>query len=496
MLDASAAGALVGSDILGLVTSGMYDNPLTIYREYIQNTADAFSNMGNAANRKVKVDIDPSALRVRIRDNGPGLSRKAAVRALLPIARSQKQREINRGFRGIGRLSGLAFANSVTFLTRTQNNCPVTRIAWNGPKLRNCIRDAKQTEQAIRECTTIETVSGENYPANFFEVEIDGIGRHAAGLLLNREAVRTHIGEVCPVPIDPTFPFSSEIERVFDKDTPPLTLEVILNGELVPIARPYGEIIRFSQGRTDRFTELERIDIPSLDGKRSAAIGWVAHSSYIGAIPKATGIRGIRARVGNIQVGDETTFDHLFSEERFNRWCVGEIHIVDPRIVPNSRRNYFEPGPHIRNLENQLGPIVRGIAARCRKASLTRNKKRKFLSTLSQIEETHDLATSGYLSPDDAEALAKQALNQIGSIRENMGSLNSHAGTNIKDMDALEAKLRNFKVSSSSSLFGGFPMSKIAPYWDVFQALTKVARSPRDAKDMIEAVLKRLGIEA
>ena len=495
MLDVNAAGALVGSDILDLVTVGMYDNPLTIYREYIQNTADALSNTENATNKKVEIDIDPSALRVRIRDNGPGLSHKAAIRALLPIARSRKRRGIDRGFRGIGRLSGLAFANSVTFLTRAQNDCPVTRIVWNGPKLRNCIREAKQTEQAIQECTTIKTVSGTNYPANFFEVEVGGVGRHAAGSLLNREAVQTYIGEVCPVPIAPTFPFFPEIEKVFDKDAPPLTLEVILNGELVPVTRPYGEIIRFSKGRKDCFTELEKIDISSLDGNGSAAVGWISHSSYLGAIPKAAGIRGIRARIGNIQIGDETVFDHLFSEERFNRWCVGEIHIADPRIVPNGRRNYFEPGPHVRNLENQLGPVVRAIAARCRKASAIRNKDRKFLSTLSQMDETFDLAMSGYLSPDDAEVLVEQALNQVCSIRENIGSLNSHAGTNLKELDALEVKLRNFKVQTSRPLFEDLPMSKIAPYWNVFQALTKVSRSPRDAKDMIKAVLTRLNIE-
>ena len=33
---------------------------------------------------------------------------------------------------------------------------------------------------------------------------------------------------------------------------------------------------------------------------------------------------------------------------------VGEVHVIDPRILPNGRRDYFEPGPHTRNLENQL----------------------------------------------------------------------------------------------------------------------------------------------
>ena len=111
------------------------------------------------------------------------------------------------------------------------------------------------------------------------------------------------------------------------------------------------------------------------------------------------------------------------------------------------------------------------------------------------MDETHDLAMSGYLSPDDTDALVEQALNQVCSIRENIGSLNSHAGTNLKELDALEVKLRNFKVQTSRPLFEDLPMSKIAPYWNVFQALTKVSRSPRDAKDMIKAVLTQLNIE-
>ena len=97
---------------------------------------------------------------------------------------------------------------------------------------------------------------------------------------------------------------------------------------------------------------------------------------------KRLGIRGIRARAGNIQIGDENVFEHLFPEERFNRWCVGEIHIMDSRIVPNGRRDYFEPGPHTRNLENQMAAVARRISARCRTASTARNKEYKFQAAL------------------------------------------------------------------------------------------------------------------
>ena len=489
MPDTDTPPSLVGRNIFSLVTAGMYDNPLAIYREYIQNAADALAAARGTANGTVKININLPALRVKVRDNGPGLNHEAAVQALLPIAHSQKRLGTDRGFRGIGRLSGLAFAESVTFLTRSQGNQPVTRIVWDGLKLRKRILETTQTECAIRECVSVETLPGQGYPDHFFEVEVSGVGRHAAGLILNREAVRNYIGEVCPVPMPPTFPFASEIENLFGENESPLALEVILDGDLAPVTRPYGETIRFSEHRVDHFMELEEIHIPSVDGNGSAAVGWVGHSFYRGAIPKEAGVRGIRARTGNIQVGDETVFDHLFPEERFNRWCVGEIHIVDPRIVPNGRRDYFEPGPHTRNLENRLGVVLHGIVTRCRKASTTRNKERKFLAMLYQMEETYDLAVSGYLSPEDAKTLVLQALNRIPAIRENIVAMNAHATSDLKKLAAVEMKLSNFQARRGRPPFGALPASEVATYRKVFQAMTAVSQSPRAVKEMIKAVL-------
>ena len=101
-----------------------------------------------------------------------------------------------------------------------------------------------------------------------------------------------------------------------------------MDGEEQPIQRQYGSTIAFAGNKEDHFSEFEEVRVPSIDGRGDAAVGWIAHSSYLGAIPKGNRIRGIRVRLGNIQVGDEQVFDHLFEEERFNRWCVGEVHVL------------------------------------------------------------------------------------------------------------------------------------------------------------------------
>ena len=483
--------ALVGSDILGLITVGMYDNPLTIYREYIQNAADAIASGGDGGEGRVDIKIDPSRLCVRIRDNGPGLTHETAVRALLPIARSQKHRGTDRGFRGIGRLAGLAFSDSVIFLTRTRNDRLVTRIAWDGSELRRKINAAKQTESVIRECVTVEQLTGLEHPTHFFQVQITGIGRHAAGLILNRNTVRNYIAEVCPVPFGSTFPFASRIEKLIEKDKRPLALNVILDGEVSPVTRRFPELIRFSEDRMDSFTELEEVEVPSLDRSGNAAIGWIAHSSYLGAIPKQLGIRGLRARVGNIQIGDESIFDTFFPEERFNRWCVGEIHILDPHILPNGRRDFFEPGPHVRNLENHLRTIARRISARCRSASSLRHKELKIQSSLRHMEEAFDLAASGYLSDKDAEGLVERAMNRIEEVRESIRATNGHVGKRFQQLEELEEKLGSFQPRCDPTPFQGINKADVTAYRNVFQTLVELSPSLGTVKEVIEAVLAR-----
>ena len=480
--------ALSGAGLLGLVTSGMYDDPLSMYREYIQNAADAAARSRSPEGRRVNITVDVAGRWIRIRDNGPGLSYQEALERLLPIGRSNKTLGADRGFRGVGRLAGLAFAKRISFTTRSREDQSVTRITWHRDRLPELISVESELGQAILRCVDVEALPGSDYPEHFFDVEIGDVARHSAGLLLHRDAVRDYVGEVCPVPLNPRFPFAERVEGLFDAAENPLTLEVLLEGDSTPIERPYGESIRFSNRNEAHFTEFQVVRMRSIDDSGEAAIGWIAHSSYMGAIPKEQRIRGIRARVGNIQIGSEAVFDDLFTEERFNRWCVGELHILDSRIVPNARRDYFQPGPHIRNLENQLNPVLRGISARCRRESTARNSIRKALSSLCNIEDLYALAESGYLTADNSAELVQKALREIEELRKSIGKGNLDNGT-LGRLDIAEDKLNRFSADTDLQPFGNMAPSEIVVYQKVFDALATLAPSPGSARELIEVVL-------
>ena len=483
------ADGLVGGDILGLITSGMYANPLAIYREYIQNSADAAALSGRRRGGKVAIAIDVGGRSVSIRDNGPGLSFQEAKRELIPIARSGKHRQRDRGFRGIGRLSGLAFGNSVTFLTRGDDKSPVTRITWDGEQLRDSIEKQLPAEETMRHCVTTEKVSGDGLPSHFFEARVEGIHRHAASSILNSEAVRSYIGEVCPVPFSADFPYADKVSGALKKMRQhALSLDISLNGDPAPITRPYAQGAHNSKEQIDPFRGLEKIEIPTTDGGDCAAIGWTAHSSYLGAISPQSGTRCLRARAGNIQIGDETIFDHLFSEPRFNRWCVAEIYILDTRIAPNGRRDYFEPNAHLRNLENYLGSVCRKIEQQCRTASHDRNQLRNYRSFLEGLEATSKLAVSGYLSAPDARRLIQKKLAEVDASRDKYAKIGFAEGD--KKLGKLQRKLGGFQGVSGRPSLDGVKPSYAAAYKEVFGIIANDISSPQEAMATIENILK------
>ena len=482
--------ALIGGDILRLLTSGMYDNPLVIYREYLQNAADSLASRGDGGG-SVRITIDPLESQVTIMDDGTGLSPTDAVRRLVQIGNSIKVSGRDRGLRGIGRLSALAFAENVHFTTRTCASEPVTRVSWSGRALRELNVAQADVKTVIEACTTVQSVPDDHWPDRFFQVSIDRVTRHAASSILNQEAVKSYIGEVCPVPFAPSFPLASEIQAFVSAHTDYLVLDVWLDGDHAPIVRPFGHAIPLGDGHSAVFKRLETRVVPQLDQDYPAAILWLAHTPYVGSISRRLAIRGLRARAGNIQIGSDDIFEHLFLETRFNGWCVGEVHIVDSRIVPNGRRDYFESNPHLRNLENHIGGIAHEISSECRRASSLRNKLRGARSAIDRVKCACDLAGAGYLCPEDAAALIGRQRERVTQIRHTLQQFqgaNSHP--DLHDLDLCESRLDSVELDAQLPLID-VPPNSACTLRSAFGALAE-SMPPDTALDMIETILRRL----
>ena len=484
---------LVGREVCEIVTTGMYTDPLSFYREYIQNAVDALAEVGNLGEGTIKLAVDARERSVTMMDNGPGMEHGEAVRALVPVGDSGKRRGVDRGFRGIGRLSALAFADRVRFLTRREGDDVVTEVVWNGETLRERLRDTRGAGEVIRACVGVREVDGGRYPAHFFEVRVEGVHRYVAGTVLNSVMVRDYVGEVCPVPMGTEFPFSQDVEELLACDPSLASVSIVVNGRDEPITRPFGSEIKLSASKRDEFTEFEPITIPAVGTTGHSAIGWLTHSRYRGAVPRRARIRGLRLRVGNIQVGGEGVFDFLFPESRFNRWCVGEIHVVDRRLVPNARRDYLEAGPHTRNLENHLRAVCRRIARRCRDASRGRLRERKVLSALQEADDGLQLAASGYLTQSQAKEIVSRVVEDLEGVRESVGTVGVRGLT--ATVGTLAAKAAECEVTCDGLEKRGITSVEANVYRKCFGAIVKESQSLGAAKKAIEAIVAALGRE-
>lgn len=471
----------------------MYDNPLVVYREYLQNAADSFASLGNDTG-SVCITIDPVESQVTIMDDGAGLSPIDAVHRLVHIGNSIKVPGVDRGLRGIGRLSALAFAENVHFTTRSHASESVTRVSWSGRVLRELNVADVDARTVVEACTTVQCLPDDHWPNRFFQVTVDRVTRHAASAILNQDAVRSYIGEVCPVPLSSSFPLASEVRDFLSAHTDYLVLDIRLNRNHVPIVRPFGQGIPLTGDYSAVFERLETRVIPQLDQEHPAAVLWLAHTPYAGSISRRLAIRGLRARVGNIQIGSDDIFEHLFHETRFNGWCVGEVHIIDSRIVPNGQRDYFEFSPHLRNLENHIGAIAREISVKCRHASSQRNKLRAVRTTINQINRARDLVASGYLHAEDAAGLLERQRERLSDIRQTLQQIRGATSHSYLDeLDLCESELDAVELDGESSPIDVSPHSAHALRL-AFGALAE-AMPPDAALNMIKAILRRLSSE-
>ena len=185
-----------------------------------------------------------------------------------------------------------------------------------------------------------------------------------------------------------------------------------------PIYRPYSNKIEYSDTRVGLPAKVDAISIDGMDGAQ-AAVGWLLHHDYQGAIPTALGVRGLRARVGNIQVGNERIFQDVFPEERFCSWTIGEIHLIDRSIMPNGRRDNFEPNTHLANVITHLAPIGSNVAQHCRSSSQVRNRMKTF--ELGEQKILHKLSIL------EQSAISKNC----GKIYQERGWLSSLTRSNI-----------------------------------------------------------------
>jgi Histidine kinase-, DNA gyrase B-, and HSP90-like ATPase len=390
----STMPVFIGADVLEIMSIAMYAEPLVIYRELIQNSADAIdaaasSGLIKPSEARVAIRLDVESRTASIFDNGIGLSNDAFDAQMLSFGASAKRTSTLRGFRGIGRLAGLGQCQTLVFRSRGAGDHFVREARWSALRARELIssHEVMPLEELAAESVELSSERAAGEPEHFFEVRLEGLRRLADDRLVDAYRICRYLSEVAPVPFAPQFSRGEDIREALLRRGPLLELQLTVNDHHV--LKPYRDEVEVRAGRTARITDVDYVELPAVDDG-TAAYGWIAHHDYLGALRRESPGRGLRVRSGNLQIGDETLFAAAFPEERFNAWAIGEFHVFDARLRPNARRDAFEPSVHVDNLYNQLGPYAASIARRCRQQSKSRNRSREVEALTGTFDAVDD----------------------------------------------------------------------------------------------------------
>ena len=357
------ADYVFGANILENLTTGMYKNSQIIFREYIQNSCDAIDKavaLGilSANEENIDIWIDTDKRFISVEDNGTGITAEDFEITLQSIAQSNKQLDTEKGFRGIGRLCGLAYCRELIFSTTAKNENVVSTMRINAEKLRSRFYgDKKYTAQEVLDdvITVEKKISDEVVADHWFKVEMIDINDENE-VLLDVAAIRDYLSFVAPVEYRNTFFLSQKIYEHADSLNFKIDeYRINLNGD--QLVKKYKTDFKTSLGEDEIF-DLSFKNFYDEDGKL-IAWSWIGISKFKGVIKQDSKtsnnkMRSIRLRKGNIQIGDADALQKLFSEERGIHYFIGEVFAVDKNLIPNSQRDYFIENSALKIFKNAL----------------------------------------------------------------------------------------------------------------------------------------------
>lgn len=421
----------VGKYTLESLTTGMYSDPKIVYREYIQNSVDSLENavrQGIIEQSSMRIDIIVSEenSRISIRDNGTGITSSETQATLMNVGNSKKRNANNRGFRGIGRLGGMSYCDTLIFSTSYEGENCKTIVTFDCKTLKKLLVPGQYEDLSLSDVlgkiTTIE-VQPEKTEKHYFVVEMENVS--GSSDLLNIDAAKSYISQVAPLPYQTRhFIYISQLKKFLKDHGYGLEEFPIFVGEeesdLEPVYKPNKSRFRADRNKktVDEISSMAYFDV-TIDGELYA-LGWYGNCGWYGFLSDRE-ISGFRVRKGNILIGDSKTLNGIFKESRFNGWTQGEIFIVTDKLVPNARRDDFEQNEAYYQLIDSLSTgVAVDIARAIREASQTRNDpSMKVLKEMDKkISEANAITSEGFNSSVDKDKLVEELETAVGKLRK------------------------------------------------------------------------------
>jgi len=305
----------IGKFTLESLTTGMYSEPESCYREYIQNAVDSLDmavsiGIMRAEDFRVEVIVDSERQEISIKDNGTGIKKDLVRKTLLDIGNSTKLHTTNRGFRGIGRLGGLSYCKRLSFCTSAFGESVKTLITFDCEKLKALLVPGQSSEHNLQ--SVIETVTDvrdmqEQASSHYFIVKMEGVDDISS--LLDLETVKDYISQVAPIPFRDRFYWGRELNAKLVENGITISEYPVFIGEsfesLSQVYKPYKNSFETNSRAGVSKDEVLGLSFFRInDGiQQLVAFGWYADTDFSGTLVDDR-ISGVRVRQGNILIGN------------------------------------------------------------------------------------------------------------------------------------------------------------------------------------------------
>lgn len=161
--------------------------------------------------------LDTDKRTISIEDNATGICAADFEKTLADIANSDKKLGEDKGFRGIGRLCGLAYCKELVFTSTAEGENIISIMRCDAIKMRELItasEDGKKytASEVLSSIYKFDSKNTGDKESHWFKVEMIGINDENTDLL-DFTQIKEYLSFVAPVPYQNTFLFRAEVYK-------------------------------------------------------------------------------------------------------------------------------------------------------------------------------------------------------------------------------------------------------------------------------------------
>jgi hypothetical protein len=491
-----------------ILSEDLYPRKLEIIREYIQNASDALDDWIRIADLipadrtepQIKVSLQGKS--VLIFDNGIGMT-EDDIPKLSRIAYSEKKVGEDAGYKGIGRLAGIAVAEKLKITSTSYGDPKLYHFEFRAADMRRDINDKKK--QGINEQATpvikrhTSTWWTDIDPADHYTlVEIRNI-KDSCDELLDSDRLIEYIGDIGPVDFSPEFSYGAVISENLQHYVPDYSPKTVYlsrpDGKKVRVCKPYTNEMKIA---APRFMEIPD---PNNAGEILAFCWYTSNAEEILGKMRPTGkifhvegdevddrrrFAGLVYKLFGFSVGDRSLPERTLWTTAVARakWFTGEIHIVDKNVQPTTPRSDFvENAARVRlyaEAQNRIPPILNKYAQEIsdnRKAFQdAKNIRHKLDKYKAQLE-------NGGIERSDLKVIKDE-------LDKSFRKLNSRKNPTDKEIGTYQKEVRRFGETIQTALSDP---KKLKSGYSITDLVTKLDMStkPRKVFQIIMEILQQ-----